>query len=34
VEALFAPEFLHERLLVPTDTSDAVVVRDKPTSGE
>jgi hypothetical protein len=30
----FAPEFLHGRLLVPADTSDASVARDRPKSGE
>jgi hypothetical protein len=28
-----APEFLHERLLVPADTAPAFVVSDKPKSG-
>jgi hypothetical protein len=29
-----APEFLHDRLLVPADTSAAFVARDKPKSGD
>lgn len=28
-----APEFLHDRLLVPADSPDALVARDKPASG-
>jgi hypothetical protein len=28
-----APEFLHDRLLVPADSPDAFVARDKPASG-